>query len=61
MVPVARIDGTFDGLRVGFGRRFGVKLGVLWAVEAGLKPSYGDGKRFKWLRKLTGMGEDVLG
>jgi hypothetical protein len=33
-------------LRVGFGRRFGVKLSGLWAVEGGLpKPNYGS-KRF---------------
>jgi hypothetical protein len=40
--------------RVGFDRRFGVKLAVLWAEELGLPPiSYGS-KRFKWLKKLTG-------
>ena len=43
-------------MRVGFGRRFGVKLGVPWAVEAGLMPRYGDGKRFKWLKKIDRDG-----
>ena len=42
--------------RVGFGRHFGVKLAVLWAVESGL-PLISDGsKQLKSLRKLTRKG-----
>ena len=49
--------GTPRRLWVGFGCRFGVKLGVLWAVESSL-PLISDGsKHFKSLRKLTGKGE----
>ena len=43
-------------LRVGFGGRFGVKLGVLWAEENGFKPIAYGRKHFKWLEKLTGKG-----
>jgi hypothetical protein len=35
-------------------------LGVLWAVEGGLKPRYDGYKHFKWLRKLTGPGGHAL-
>ena len=50
-------QGTLRFQWVGFGRRFGVKLGVLWAVESSL-PLISDGsKHFKSLRKLTGKGE----
>jgi hypothetical protein len=43
--------------RVGFGRSFSVKLAGLWAIEGNLPSIFGNGKRFKWLIKLTGKGE----
>jgi hypothetical protein len=44
-------------VRVGFGWRFGVKLGVLWAAGSGLPLINDASKSFKWLRKLTGKGK----
>ena len=49
--------GTATPLRVGFGRRFGVKLAVLWAVESGLPLISNGSKHFKSLEKLTGKGK----
>ena len=53
--------GRQEPRRVGFGRSFGVKLGVLWAVEGTLPAIFGNGKRFKKLLKLTGKGEAAKG
>jgi hypothetical protein len=39
---------------VGFNRRFGVKVSILWAVESGPVPVYDVSNRFKSLRKLLG-------
>jgi hypothetical protein len=50
-----------DAHRVGFNRRFGVKLQLLWAVESDPPPIDRDGKHFKWLRKLAGKGEIAEG
>jgi hypothetical protein len=36
-----------DSPRVGFDRRFGVKLGVLWALESGLPLMQDGSKHFK--------------
>jgi hypothetical protein len=57
--PSAYFGGTFRFRWVGFGRAFGVKLEVLWAVETRMKLHYVGCKHFKWLRKLTGTGEDA--
>jgi hypothetical protein len=54
--PRSRRRGTCSALRVGFGGRFGVKLGVLWAEESGFKLIAYGRKYFKWLEKLTGKG-----
>jgi hypothetical protein len=42
--------------RVGFRRRFGVKLAILWAGESAPPLMARDGKRFKSLRKVAGKG-----
>ena len=39
--------GNLSPERVGFARRFGVKLGVLWAVESGLPLIQDGSKHFK--------------
>ena len=49
--------GTWSPEQVGFGCRFGVKLGVLWAVESGLPLILDGSKHFKYLKKLTGKGK----
>jgi len=45
--PSAYFGGTFRFRWVGFGRAFGVKLEVLWAVEARMKLHYVGCKHFK--------------
>ena len=46
---------------VGFNRRFGVKVSMLWAVESGLVPVYDVSNRFKSLGKMAGKGEAAEG
>jgi hypothetical protein len=45
--PGSRRRGTCSAQRVGFGGRFGVKLGVLWVEESGVKLIFDGRKHFK--------------
>ena len=46
---------------VGFNRRFGVNVSILWAVESGPVPVDGVSNRFKSLGKLAGKSEAAEG
>ncbi|HTB01943.1 MAG TPA: hypothetical protein VK804_15855 [Bradyrhizobium sp.] len=58
---LANSSARYRARRVGFNRRFGVKLDALWAVESAPPPLDGDGKQFKSLIKMAGKGEIAKG